>query len=96
MEGSKAAAFAQLVDDFPGAMVVLDDGGRIMAANVDAMALLETSAPSYRWFDAVPSGGRIRVITALLFQVFTGMVCLLGGLVLFAPIQLLTRFEKSA
>jgi len=60
------------------------------------LALLETSAPSYRWVDDVPSGSRAGTLASVLGHGIIGTICLVLGLILFTPIRLLASTKKSS
>ena len=59
------------------------------------LALLETSAPSYRWIDDVPASTRVGTLAILVGHGTVGAACVLLGLILFTPIRLIAASREK-
>jgi len=58
------------------------------------LAILETSAPSCHWIDAVDGGGRVGLLFRLVFKGIAFAVSVVAGAIFFLPLQMILPSEQ--
>jgi hypothetical protein len=59
------------------------------------LAILESSAPTYNYFDCPDAGGRARLAARLLWQGLVFLLAFILSTILFSPLRLILRFATD-